>query len=133
MQSNSITLAVDLANSGSTTNKVYSRFEEQVNKTTYNGPGHTLSERVTMQFYRTLPKRAGNFLGSAKTAVKFTFDKKVDNADGTGELVAPLIVECSFSVPVGVSPADTVILRQTLLAILDRDDVMAALNDTQEI
>lgn len=128
MQPNTITLAVDTANSGSTTNRVYSRLEELVNRSTYGGPNHSFSTVDTLQFYRTLPTRSGSFFGAAKTAVKFTKNVTVNLADGT-EGIFPLIGEVSFSVPVGATAAQVLELRQTLLALLDRDDIMGPLND----
>lgn len=128
MQPNTITLAVDLTNSGSTTNVVYTRHEEQVNRTTYGGPAHTFTTTETMQFYRTLPTRSGTFLGAAKTSVKFTKSITVPNSEGA-DTVYPLIGEISFSVPVGGTAAEVKELRQTILAALDRDDIMDALNN----
>jgi len=133
MQPDTITLAVDLANTASTTNKVFTRHEEQINRTTYRGPGHTLQTRNILQLYRTQPTRSGNYLGSAKTALKLTQDISVANADGSGEVVSPLIVEVNFSVPVGATSAELVALRQHIVAILDRDDLMAPFNETLDI
>lgn len=132
MLPNTITLAVDLANSGSTTDEAYQRYEEQVNRSTYVGPAHAFDAKNTLQFYRTLPVRSGAFLGAAKTSVKFTKDVTVQDAAGL-DTVYPLIAEVSFSIPVGTSAAATKELRQRVLAILDRDDITAPLNDTGEI
>lgn len=128
MQTNEITLAVDTANTGSTTDKVYTRFEENLNRSKYIAEGHTLASRDTLDLYRTAPKTSGNFRGVAKTSVKITTDITVSGVDGT-DLVAPVIVECSFAVPVGTSPTITLEKRQQLVALLDRDDIMAGLND----
>lgn len=128
MQPNSITLAVDTANNGTLSNKEFTRFESLTNRSTYIGPGHTLQSRNCIQLYRTLPKRAGNFLGSAKTSLKLTVDVEVPNADGTGTIVAPMIVEVSYSIPVGIVPAVIVEGRQTVVAISDRDDIMTPFN-----
>lgn len=133
MQPNDITLAVDLANSGSTTNQVYTRTEEQVNRSTYRGPDHLLHSRNILQFYRTYPTRNGNFLGAAKVSVKFTKDISVPNADGSGEVVVPLIVEASFSIPVGATNEECTALRQHLVVVLDNDTIMDALNDHLDI
>lgn len=118
MQANTITLAVDILNSGSTTNQAFERVEEQVNRSTYNGPGHTFASRNQMQFYRTNPVRSGAFLGAVKSSVKFTEDVTVDDAEGN-DRVAPAIAECSFSIPVGTTAAKTLELRQRMIAALD--------------
>lgn len=133
MQPNQITLAVDLANDANPTNQVFDRSEEQVNRSTYRGPGHTLQSRNNLQFYRTAPKRSGNYLGSSKVAMKFTQDVSVPNADGSGEIVSPLIAEVSFSLPVGTTSAEALAIRQHLVTILDRDDLAGPLCDVLEI
>lgn len=128
MQPNTITLSVDKTNSGSPTNVVYNRLEELVNRSTYGGPAHSFASTDTQQFYRTLPQRSGAFLGAAKTSVKFTKSVTVPSAQGE-DTVYPLIGEVSFSIPVGTTAAEVKELRQTILAILDRDDIMDALNN----
>lgn len=132
MLSNSITLAVDVLNSGSTSNEVFSRLEELVNRSTYRGPNHSSASRNTMQFYRTLPKRSGNSLGTAKVSVKFTTDKTVTGVDGSDQS-APLIGDVSFSLPVGCSAADMKALRQRIIASLDQDEVWDLVMTYQEI
>lgn len=75
---------------------------ESINRSTYTENGvHTLTSRSLMQLYRTYPKRNGNSRGSSKTSVKFTLDVSVPNADGSGNIVLPVIWEISGSVPVG--------------------------------
>lgn len=128
MQPNELTLAVDLENKAVLTNKIYTRFEEYLNRAMYIGAGHSLSARNTLSFYRTMPRISGNFRGTAKTAVKFSRDVSVLGVDGT-TVVAPQILEVSFSNPVGVTPAQSLEFRQNGVALLDRDDIMAALND----
>lgn len=132
MQANTITLAVDLLNNATTTNKVFSRHSEELNRSVYTGPDHTMLQRQTLGLYRTPPKRAGVFLGAGKTTVKFTFDKSVEQADGTS-IIVPMIGEVLFSIPVGVSAADTLAFRQYIVSLLDSDSVMAPLNDSQVI
>lgn len=128
MQTNEFTLAVDTANTGSTTDKTYTRFEENLNRSKYIAAGHTLFSRDTLDLYRTSPKISGNFRGTAKSSVKFTTDITVAGVDGS-DLVAPVIVECSFSVPVGAAATVSLEKRQQMLALLDNDTIMAALND----
>lgn len=128
MQSNTITLAVDTANSGSTTNQAYNRIEELVNRSTYGGPGHSFSSTNTLQLYRTNPVRSGSFLGAAKTSVKFTESVTVPSAEGE-DTVFPLILEVSFSIPVGTTEAKVLELRQRAIALLDMDSIMDPLNN----
>lgn len=127
MQDNVITLAVDSANNGTLVDFALTRTAEELNRTTYEFPDHTVASRKTMHLYRTYAKRSGNSRGSTKCALKVTLDASVANADGSGSLVLPVIGEISFSVPVGTDQATLVYLRQVLIAALDRDDVVGKL------
>lgn len=128
MQANVLTLAVDLLNTGTTTPEVYERFEEFQNRSTYIGAGHSLEARDTVNLYRTFPTKSGNFKGVAKTSVKFTKDFAVPAVDGVATLASPLIIEVSFSIPVGVAPASIRAARQRAISLLDSDVTMDALN-----
>lgn len=129
MQDNSLTLAVDELNNASTTDHVYSRFEEYQNRSVYIHSGHSLDARDTLSLYRTFPKAAGNFKGMAKSAIKFSKDQEVTGVDGVSTLVSPLIVEVSFSIPVGSTSAQILIARQRAIALLDNDTFMDKLNE----
>lgn len=134
MQPNEITLAVDEDNSGSgTTNHVYTRFEEYLNRAVYISGSHALSARDTLSLYRTLPKPSGNFKGVAKCALKFSQDILVDGVDGVSQLTSPIIVEVSMSVPVGATAAQCLIARQRAVTLLDNDTIMVALMEQQMI
>jgi len=110
------------------------RHEETTTRSTYvDDASHSVDSRDIMQLYRTAAKRNGESRGTSKSAVKLTSDVSVPNASGSGDIVLPLIAEVSFSVPVGVTAAQTLELRQQLVALLDDDAVMAALNDVLEI
>lgn len=130
MQTSPITLAVDTANTGSTTNQSYTRYATYVNRSEYVGPDHELTDRNTLHFYRTAAKPGGNSKGVSRTAVKFTQDVSVANLDGSGNNVMPIIIHCEFSVPVGTPSATMLELRQRLVALLDDDTIMEPLNDT---
>lgn len=130
MQPDEITLAVDEENDGvDPVNHVYTRAEEYQNRSVYIGANHSLTAKDTVTLYRTAPKSNGNFKGVAKTSFKFSQDKLVDGVDGVAQITAPVIVEVSFSIPVGVTPADVLIARQRALALLDLDTVMDPLNN----
>lgn len=130
MLSDEITLSVDAENDGvGPVSEVYTRFEENLNRSIYIGSDHELTDRNTLTFYRTQPKVAGNFRGVAKTSFKFSKDFSVTGVDGVATITAPVIVEVSFSIPVGVSAADQLHIRQRVLALLDLDAVMLPLNN----
>lgn len=127
MQADKITLAVDVQNNGTPVNQEFVRSNEEINRTVYSGPGHSLISRNQLVLTRSYPKRTGNYYGAAKSAIKFTRDLAVAQADGT-TTQAPLIMEVSVSMPVGSPTPDLLALRQHLVAILDNDTVC---NDLQ--
>lgn len=132
MLNNTITLGVDILNSGVTTDIDFIRFDETQNRTTYISENHEPGVRDILNFYRTLPKVIGNFKGVRKTALKFTRDYSVPTVDG-GTTQSPAIIEVSFSLPVGLSAADTLECRQRTVALLDLDAVMNDFNNIQVI
>lgn len=128
MLDNTITLAVDTANTGSTTDQDYTRYSEHENRTVYVGETHSMVARDELSIYRTFPKPNGTFKGVSKTAVKFTEDQVVDGVDGVSQLTAPLILDIQFSIPVGVESSKITELRQRAIALLDTDTVMDKVN-----
>lgn len=129
MQADQLTLVVDTENTGTNpVNEIYSRYEEQPNRTTYIGASHTPDARDSLAIYRTFPTKTGNFKGTAKSSVKFTKDVTVAGVDSSTSLTAPIIIEVSFSVPVGTDAYALVAARQRVIAALDNDTFMNALN-----
>lgn len=127
MQPNTVTLPVDVANNGTIVQQTYSRYEEDKNRTVYVEGSHNPDNRVMLAIYRTFPTKSGNFKGVMKTAVKFTTDHQVPGVEQTSILTSPIIFELSASIPVGIDPADVVQARQRLIALLDNDTFMDAL------
>jgi len=127
MQDNVITLAVDELNNDTTVDYDFTRYEEFQNRSVYIGEDHDLAARDTLSLYRTFPKASGNYKGNAKSTLKFSKDYEVTGVDGVSTLTAPVILEVSFSIPVGVAAADRMILRQRAIAILDSDTFMESL------
>lgn len=83
--------------------KTYRRFTETPNMTTYiNESTHSADKRDMVQLKRALPVRAGQFRGAMRSSIKKTVDYDVSAATGDKELVSPLIVELSVSVPMGI-------------------------------
>lgn len=131
MQPNQIQLTVDTLNDTTTiVQEDYDRFEERLNNAKYVGQSHTLVNRDELSLYRTFPKQSGNFRGVGRSAAKFTDDQIVTGVDGVAEITSPLILEISFSIPVGTSPAAVLRLRQRTIALLDSDAIMDPLNNT---
>jgi len=128
MQPDQIVLPVDLLNDGSTSNQTYKRFTPGDNRTVYIGENHVPESRDTLTLYRSFSKKSGNFMGVQKTSVKFSHDVSVPGVDSESTVVAPIIVEVSFSMPVGVTDAQMIIERQRAIALLDLDAVMTPLN-----
>jgi hypothetical protein len=128
MQPNQLTLNVDITNDENVVVEVYERSNEYQDRSTYIGENHALDARDQIQLYRTYPTKSGNFKGVQKSSVKFTKDQAVSGADGVTTLTAPLIIDVSFSVPVGTSAAEILAARQRAIALLDSDNYMDPLN-----
>lgn len=133
MQPNTITLNVDTVNDGNTTPVVYERFEEFQNRSVYIGESHAPELRDQVSLYRTFPTKSGNFKGVLKTATKLTKDFVVSGVDSGTTLTVPAIVETSYSLPVGLTEAQIVEIRQQSLALQDLDAVMTDLNHKQMV
>lgn len=128
MQPNQLVLDVDPQNNATVVEETYTRYEEYQNRAAYIGASHTPDNRDTISIYRTFPTKNGNFKGVAKSAVKLTKDLEVAGVDSSTTLTAPIILDLSFSVPVGATTADVKHARQRLIALLDDDSIMDALN-----
>jgi len=133
MQDNTITLSVDSANDGNPANQAFVRSRYNLTKSLYTGSGNTVDSRNQLTFTASDPKRSGESRGIAKSALKFTLDVAVLNSSGSGNITLPCIAEVSFAVPVGTTPAQTMEMRQRLVALLDDDAVMAKLMDNLEV
>lgn len=128
MQPNDITLVVDTANNGTTTDVTLKKSDYFQNRSVYSGPLHSSLNRDTLNFYRAVAKQNGNFRGVDKSSVKFSKDYTVPGVDSTSTLVSPVIIEVNFSIPVGVSAATIKEMRQRVIALLDNDLIMDDLN-----
>lgn len=124
MLANAITLSVDTLNNGTPTDQVATRHEEHLNRTVYRMPGHSVGSPQTLTWYRTPPKRNGNFNGTYKCALKFSATKFVAGYDAATTLSVPVIAEVSFSLPVGTSADFMKEVRQQCIAALDDDIIM---------
>lgn len=128
MQPQELTLQVDPLNDDTIVPELYVRSDYFQNRSQYIGASHALDARDTIGLYRSYPTKNGNFKGVQKTAVKFTQDVTVNGVEGGTTLSAPVIGEINFSIPVGAPSADALKLRQRMIAILDDDTTMDALN-----
>ena len=115
MLNDSITLT--LPNGGTPVNVNITRIDVLQNRSVSHEPAHKTTVRKTVGFYRTLPKRSGDFLGVAKSAVKSTLDMTVQNAKGE-PVISPMIGEISFSIPIGAVEADIDTLLDRLEALI---------------
>lgn len=115
----SLTLPVDVANNGTIVNQVVDLFEAVTGRKEYHFQTHDFQSRDQLVFTRALPKVNGNFAGTRKAAFKLTKDTTVVGMDPSTQVKAPGILEISSSLPVGLSAADALLLRQRAIAILD--------------
>lgn len=132
MLDNIITLNVDLLNSGVMTPIDFIRFDEYQNRTVYISENHEPGMRDLLTFYRTFPKQVGTFKGVRKSSAKFTTDFTVSTSDGL-TTISPSIVEVNSSLPVGLSDAQLVKIRQRAIALLDQDILMNKLQGIQMV
>lgn len=132
MQANEITIQSDIANDENLVSKTYRRTRYANTQSLYQGPSHTVASRNQLQFYVTDAKRSGESRGIQKCALKLTRDMSVENASGSGDIILPEIGSINFSLPVGVTAAETKELRQDLIAILDDDEIMGRLMNDGE-
>lgn len=133
MQANQLSISVDAANDGNAAAEVYDRRDEFQNRSVYIGADHLPEERNELALYRTYPTKSGNFKGVLKSSVKFTQDVDVPGVDSSSTLTSPIILEASFSIPVGATAADILHIRQRLVALLDDDTFMDSLNVQQMV
>lgn len=131
MLNNTITLPVDILNNGTTSNRVYTRYDEYQNRSVYKGPSHTLVKRDTLGFYRTPVKANGTDNGVAKSAMKLTFDIEVPGKVATTTVTKPLIADASFSIPVGATAEQTLEFRQRLIACIDHAVAAQVVDDLE--
>lgn len=128
MLDNAIIIAVNETNDGITfVDHNYTRFDEFQNRSVYVGDLHTTALRDTLTFYRTFPKVNGNFRGTSKVAVKFTQDIAVPGVDANTSLLVPMIGEMSYSLPVGLTDAQALMLRQKFVALTKDGTIMIPL------
>lgn len=89
------------------------------NRSTYfDVDSHSSLSRDMVQFYRTRAKPNAVTNGSDKHTVKITRDVDVTNAEGSGTVNLPAIVECKFSFPLGMSDAEKTIMRTRLMNLI---------------
>lgn len=133
MQPNTITVAVDVANTGTTTDFNFLRFDEFQNRSVYISESHDFASRDTLTLYRTFPKTSGNFRGVAKSAFKYSKDVIVTGVNGVDQITSPVIIEVSFAIPVTTASAVVTEMRQRAVGLLDLDTIMNNLNLVQMV
>jgi len=99
-----ITIAVDPETTGSDTTWNFDFFDKVGDKAEYRGDLHSVGLRNhKLEYYRTAPKKSGNFLGQIKSTTKLTLDHLTAGADAS-ESYKPAIITISTSFPVGITP-----------------------------
>jgi hypothetical protein len=129
MLPDTLTLSVDPLNDSNPANEGWDRIEEGQNRSIYAGPDHSLVAPQKLTLTRNVPKKSGTFLGVAKSGMKISEDISVDTSETSVEVSAPLIGAVSFSIPIGATAAEAMLLRQRLIALLDNDGFMVLLSE----
>lgn len=135
MQANNIILTVDTANDTLVMrDRDYTRIDKVGDTSSYIRKGtHTTEKRDVLNLVRTHARPSGNDRGVRKCAIRLTRDQEVANRDGSGVLVKPLICEVRFAIPEGTDKAQVTEIGQTILAALDRQDIVDDLCEILEI
>lgn len=134
MLPNSITLAVDTANNGTTANETWSRTSYGTNDSLYVGPlNNTGIIRDQLRFTRSYPQKSGNFAGYLVSTVKFVREIEVEGVNITTLEKRPITVELRVVVPAGATTAEVVEARQRMLALMDNDTIMTAANSQLDV
>lgn len=122
MQANTIAVT-----RGDTSTVTFTRYSEELNKSTYVAGDHTLALNHTLALSRVFPKPTKDYAGVARTRFKVT--KGILLASGQ---TVPLIASVEYDIPVGVAEADydKVIEELKLLAAAS---FVETLTDIQEI
>lgn len=98
----------------------YNRSVIETNSVLYIETSVDDGERDEIKLLRNIPTvdAEKNFRGNVRTTQRGTKDVSVPNNDGTGNLMAPIVVEVKVTAPVGALQADIddMVDRQTLLA-----------------
>lgn len=132
MLENNYTLSIDVANNSTLVDVDYTRYDQYNNRSVYVSENHVPGAEEKLTFYRTFPTSVGNFKGVRKTAFKFAWTCEVPGNDGT-TVQSSNIAEVSFSLPVGVSSADAMKIRQAVITLLDNDTIMVPLHEQQNV
>lgn len=133
-QANTIAVTVGAGTESAGATPTYTHQQTNGNRSTYiDTTVHTSASRQQLQLYRTFAKRSNASLGTVKVAVKLTKDVSVPNADGSGNLVLPMIFNAEIAVPAGVTSEDAEYLREEMRGILANYTVMHALVEDQMI
>lgn len=134
MLDNTITLPVDVAHNSTDVDEIFTRDDEQTrDRTVYTGADNSLVSRNLLTFSRNRPTVSGNFRGVAKTTAKLTQDYIVEGVDTTTTNVAPFILAIGASMPVGVTAAEAMHMRQRAVALLDLEALIVKLMEELQI
>jgi hypothetical protein len=129
MQPNTIAYTYDHDNDGGSTAAVavtLTRHAEELHKSTYRTADHSPTNPDTMSFFRTLPKRSGDFLGVERVAVKRTRTETVESAAGL-ETKAASNIEVAINLPVGLTVAEKTARLMELLGFLSSTEGKTAM------
>jgi hypothetical protein len=107
MQANTISLI------GDTSSRTVTRTIEETNASTYADLASS-DGRFELKLLRNIPTVSGEFRGVNRTTAKISWFVPVGNSSGTGDLIAPIIVETVVSAPVGVTAEQLTEIRSLM-------------------
>lgn len=125
MQPETITLTPTVGATPEST--AYNRFRYSGNSSTYATASSEVGAREVLQLSATQGKPSGAFKGQGKASLKMTTDIAATDSLGNSTK-APIIVEVSFSSPVGfVTASDLERARKRVANLLSQDTIIANL------
>lgn len=133
MLENQIVVPVAEEMGGTPANVECRRSDFTSGKSLYKLPGHSYASKNQLQFFSNEPKPSGNFMGTRRTSAKLTRGVAVPGKDLSTSVVAPIIIELSCSIPVGVDDKTAIAARQFVMALGSQAEVINTLNLRSEV
>jgi hypothetical protein len=85
-------------------------------KAVYHGPDHTDTNRQTLEFIRTEPKRSGVDFGVRRGFIRLTEDTTVVNSDASSKK-AQIVTNASINWPVGYTSTTLDLIKLQLMRV----------------
>jgi hypothetical protein len=85
-------------------------------KAVYHGPNHTDTNRQTLEFIRTEPKRSGTDFGVRRGFIRFTEDTTATTSDASSKK-SQIVSNASINWPVGYTSTASDLIKDQLMRV----------------